>query len=386
MTRIDADWLSDKVAQQVCAMLVDAGHEAWFVGGCVRNALLDEPVTDLDIATDALPERVMHLAERAGLKSVPTGLAHGTVTVIAEQKPFEITTFRRDVETDGRRAVVAFSGDIAEDARRRDFTMNAVYAAPDGEVRDPLGGLPDLRQRRVRFIDAPGARIREDYLRILRFLRFDAWFGNPMEGLDAEGLAACAVHADGIETLSKERVGQEMLKLLSAANPAPALAAMEKSGALHRVLPGATASSLAVLVHLEEQTEQNPDPIRRLALIGGEEAEDRLRLSRAHQSVLGTLRSAISSDLGPGELGYRLGRVHGQDAVLLRAALAAVPVGSADMAQVRRGADAEFPVKPADLMPRYSGPRLGAALKELESRWIASGFALDRDALLRLLE
>ena len=385
MTRIEAEWLMDPVAQRVCAILVEAGHAAWFVGGCVRNALLGAPVTDLDIATDALPERVMHLAERAGLKSVPTGLAHGTVTIVADHKPFEITTFRRDVATDGRRATVAFSGDIAEDARRRDFTMNALYAAPDGEVCDPLGGLSDLRQRRIRFIDDPESRIREDYLRILRFFRFHAWYGDPMEGLDADGLAACAAHAVGIETLSRERVGQEMLKLLSAVDPAPALAGMEKSGVLHRVLPGATASPMAVMVHLEGQTGHDPDPIRRLALIGGEEPEDRLRLSRAHQNALGALRSAISSGAGPAELGYRLGPEAGENTMLLRAALAATPLETAEMAQVRRGAKAEFPVKPGDLMPRYAGPKLGAALKELETQWISSDFTLDRDALLDLL-
>lgn len=382
MTRIDAEWLTDANAQRVCALLTDAGFAAWFVGGCVRNALLGAPVTDLDIATDARPERVMELAAAAGLKSVPTGIAHGTVTIVADHRPFEITTFRRDVATDGRRAVVAFSDEIAEDARRRDFTMNALYAAPDGEISDPLGGLPDLERRRVRFIDDAGQRIREDYLRILRFFRFHAWYGDPGEGLDADGLAACGKLADGIETLSRERIGQEMLKLLSAQDPAPAVAAMERSGVLHWVLPGAVSASLAVLIHLEGEVSCPPDPIRRLALIGGEEVADRLRLSRADRATLEGLRLGIESGESPAELGYRLGTTRGLDAVLLQATLAGSAVQSGVLDDIGRGAAAQFPVRPGDLMPEFSGPRLGAALKELEARWIASDFKLTRDELL----
>ena len=386
MTRIEAHWLMDPHAQRVCSMLADAGHAAWFVGGCVRNALLDVPVTDLDIATDARPERVMELAEAAGLKSVPTGIDHGTVTIVTDHHPFEVTTFRRDVATDGRRAVVAFSDDIADDARRRDFTMNALYAASDGEVCDPLGGLPDLEQRRVRFIDDAEQRIREDYLRILRFFRFHAWYGDARQGLDADGLAACAELAEGIGTLSRERVGQEMLKLLSAPDPAPAISAMEQSGVLHRVLPGAIAAPIAVLVHIEQQLGHTIDPIRRLALIGGEDVADRLRLSRAHRGRLDALCAAMGSDWSASELGYRLGGERGRDVVLLQSAMAGVTVDAAVLADVNRGAAQVFPVRPADLMPHLSGPDLGAALKQLEAKWIASDFSLSREELLKLDE
>ncbi|MDH3263709.1 MAG: CCA tRNA nucleotidyltransferase, partial [Paracoccaceae bacterium] len=168
--RIDADWLHAPGPRAVMAMLRDAGHQALFVGGTVRNALLGHPPGDIDIATDAVPERVMELAEAAGLRPVPTGLDHGTITVVvAHHEGIEVTTFRRDVETDGRRAVVAFSTHVEDDAARRDFTMNALYASAEGEVIDPLGGLPDLRARRVRFVGNAAERIREDYLRILRF-------------------------------------------------------------------------------------------------------------------------------------------------------------------------------------------------------------------------
>ena len=220
--RIAGDWLALPATRAVCAALTARGDRALFVGGCVRNALLGRPVADIDIATDALPERTIALAAAAGLHPVPTGLAHGTVTIVADHRPFEVTTFRRDVTTDGRHATVAFSTDLAEDAARRDFTMNALYADPSGAVIDPLDGLSDLLARRVRFVGDPAERIAEDYLRILRFFRIHAWYGDPAGGLDADGLAACAALQDGLDQLSRERVGAEMTKLLAAADPAPA--------------------------------------------------------------------------------------------------------------------------------------------------------------------
>lgn len=378
MTRISGDWMV--AAQPVCAMLTAAGHRALFVGGCVRNALLDVAVADVDIATDAPPERVLHLAAAAGLKAVPTGIDHGTVTVIADHIPHEVTTLRRDVATDGRRAVVAFTDDLAEDAARRDFTMNALYATPDGQVIDPLGGLPDLVARRVRFVGDPVARITEDYLRILRFFRFHAVYGDPDAGLDAEGLAACAAHADGIDRLSRERIGAEMRKLLSAPDPAPSVAAMAQAGVLRHVLPGADARWLAPLVHLEGA--QAPRWLRRLAVLGGEEAAERLRLSRSDAAALAAIRSAALSDAAAAELGYRLGAERAGDAILVRAALMESAPPKAWAKEVARGAHAVFPVRAADLMPGLEGAALGARLKALENRWIGSGFSLTREDLL----
>ncbi|MBK1636132.1 CCA tRNA nucleotidyltransferase [Rhodovulum adriaticum] len=380
--RISGEWFFADHTQAVCAMLTDAGHQALFVGGCVRNALLGAPVNDIDIATDARPERVMDLAAAAGLKPVPTGFDHGTITVVAGGLPHEVTTFRRDVETFGRHAVVAFADTAQEDAHRRDFTMNALYATPDGTVIDPLGGLPDLIARRVRFIDDADARIREDYLRILRFFRFHAWYGDPAGGLDADGLAACASNADGLKNLSRERVGAELKKLLSAPDPGQSVAAMEASGLLARALPGAAAKALPVLVHLETGWGIAPDPIRRLAALGGQDHADRLRLSKAEARKLDHLRAAIGSADSPAVLGYRLGVDQALDAVLLRAALLETPLLADARDAIARGAAAEFPVRPRDLMPALSGPALGARLKELEARWIASGFALTRDDLL----
>jgi poly(A) polymerase len=378
--KISGDWLTRPATQALCAALQAGGHRGFFVGGCVRNALVGEMVGDLDLATDALPEKVVRLVEAAGFKAIPTGIDHGTVTVLAGGLPHEITTFRRDVQTDGRHAVVAYSTDLAQDAARRDFTMNALYADPSGEVIDPLGGLPDLRARRLRFVGEPAQRIREDYLRILRFFRFSATYGDPALGMDAEGLAACAELADGIDGLSRERIGAEMRKLLSARDPAPALASMAASGVLRHVLSGADPRYVAPLVHLEAGAP--PHWQRRLVVLGGQDWDNALRLSRSEQGLMARLRDQVGNALSPAALGWRLGPDAGADAVLARAAVLEGPLPDDWKADVARGAASRFPVTAADLMPALAGPALGAKLAELESRWLASDLRLSRDDLL----
>ncbi|QGY00122.1 CCA tRNA nucleotidyltransferase [Roseovarius faecimaris] len=380
---ITGDWIEDPACQAVCRMLTDAGHQALFVGGCVRNTLLGVPVGDIDIATDARPEAVIALAETAGLKAVPTGIEHGTVTVVSNGTPYEITTFRRDVETDGRRAVVVFADCVEDDARRRDFTMNALYARPDGTVIDPLGGLPDLEARRFRFIEDADERIREDYLRSLRFFRFNAWYSTAGAGLDPEALAAIAGNLEGLTSLSRERVGAEIVKLLSAPDPVFAVAAMRQAGVLHAVLPGADDRALGPLVHHEAALAVDPSPIRRLAALGGEDAAARLRLSKAQSKELTRLSDGVSSTMQAGELGYRHGAEAARDIILLRAALLEGPLDPNGFAAAEAGARAVLPVAAADFSAGYSGPVLGAKLREVEQAWIASGFALTREELLR---
>ncbi len=381
MTRLTAEWLDDPAAKAVTGALSAAGHQALFVGGCVRNALIGASVTDLDIATDATPQQTTAAAEAAGLRAVPTGIEHGTITVVAEGRGFEVTTFRRDVETDGRRAKIAFAASHIEDAHRRDFTMNALYATPMGDVLDPLGGLDDLAARRVRFIDDPAQRIREDYLRVLRFFRFHAWYGDPAGGLDAEGLAACADAIDGLAQLSRERVGQEMRKLMSAPDPAPATAAMRACGALWQILPGAGDGILAVLVHVEEAAGLAPDPIRRLAALGGQDVAEALRLSRADAARLARLTEMMGAETGAAEVGYRCGAGEAMDILALRAALGGREIDADQAKAALSGSLQKMPLRAADLMPALSGPALGAALDAAEARWIASGFALGRDEL-----
>ncbi|OBY26527.1 CCA tRNA nucleotidyltransferase [Leisingera sp. JC1] len=379
--RLDQPWLKNPATQAVCQAVAADGAQVLFVGGCVRNALLGESVSDMDLATDARPEQVMELAALAGIKAVPTGIDHGTVTLVRNGIPHEITTFRKDVATDGRRAVVAFSNDIEEDARRRDFTMNAIYARPDGEVVDPLGGLADLTRRRVRFIGTAENRIREDYLRSLRYFRFHAWFGDKAEGFDADALAAIAANLDGLAALSRERVGAELLKLLAAPDPAPSVAAMRQSGVLANILPGADDRALAPLIHLEAG--KMPSGIRRLAALGGEGLQAALRLSKSQASYLAAIREAAAGTAGASELGYRMGAEKALDSLLLRAAFLEQPLSSELEMDIALGASATFPVKARDLLPDLKGPHLGATLKELEAAWIASGFRLSREQLLK---
>ena len=379
MTRLAADWLAAPATRTVCGLLTEAGHQALFVGGCVRDALLGRRSADIDIATEAPPEVVLDLAARAGVRAVPTGLDHGTVTLVVGGRGYEVTTFRRDIATDGRRATVAFGADIAADAARRDFTMNALYARPDGEVLDPLDGLPDLRARRVRFVGDPAARVAEDYLRILRFFRFHAWFGDPEAGLDPDSLAACAAAADHLAGLSRERVGAEIRKLLSAPDPAPAVAAMAAAGILARLLPGADAAVLAPLAHVEAAGGFAPRWQRRLAALGDAAAwAEGLRLSKAERKALVAIRAALDEPTDA-VAAYRHGAEAALDAALIRAAaLGTAPPDLVD--EITRGAAARFPLRAADLSLR--GPALGAALRRLEATWIAADFELGRDELI----
>jgi poly(A) polymerase len=378
--KVAGAWLEAKGTVALMNALQAAGHLALFVGGCVRNAILGVPVGDIDITTDAHPDLVTKIATDAGFRVVPTGIDHGTVTVLADGITHEVTTLRKDVQTDGRHAVVAYSTDVAEDAARRDFTMNALYAEADGTVIDPLGGLPDLLARQVRFVGDAHRRIAEDYLRILRFFRFHAIYGDPAQGLDADGLAACAADSVGIDTLSRERVGAEMRKLLSAQDPAPALAAMEQAGILRLVLPGAAARTAPILVHFEDGSPCSW--LCRLAVLGGTDVPEKLRLSRPDAAQLAIILAEVGSVARPDALGWQFGEAPARDILHARAAVFETPLPLDWHADVKRGASAVFPVKSADLMPGLQGRELGAKLKTLQDRWLASGLTLTRDQLL----
>lgn len=377
MTRLPGELLADPALGQVLAALAAAGARAWLVGGAVRNALLGEPVADIDIATDARPAEVIRLAEAAGLRAVPTGLDHGTVTLIAGGRGFEVTTLRRDVATDGRHAVVAFTDDLAEDAARRDFTMNALYASPSGEVIDPVGGLDDLNARRLRFVGAPEARIREDYLRILRFFRFLAGYGREA---DAAGLAACAALKAGLSRIARERIGAEMRKLLAAPDPGQAVALMAEAGVLDLLLPAAQPGRLAALLAAERAEAIAPHWPRRLAALAGGDAADALRLSKAEARAQAGLRQAISAGWSLDEAGFRLGAAAATDVALLRAAEGRpLPQGWRD--RIARASDSPLPIRAADLTG-LEGAAIGRGLRAAETAWIASGFAMPAPALV----
>ncbi|MEM9122648.1 MAG: CCA tRNA nucleotidyltransferase, partial [Pseudomonadota bacterium] len=369
-----------------------------FVGGCVRNALLDGPVTDVDFATVLHPDAVMDRLQRAGVKAVPTGLEHGTVTAVLDGATFEVTTLRVDVRTDGRHADVAFTEDWAGDAARRDFTVNALYADPDGRLFDPLGGLADLRARRIRFIGDAGARIREDYLRILRFFRFTAWYGGG--GADTEGLAACQAHIGGLSGLAAERVWSEVKGLLSAPSPGAMVGAMSLAGVLPAILDAPTdVSALDRLVAAEAALGLDADPLRRLAALveieppqTQQQIADAWRLSGEEQGALRRVGDALRaegsllSDRDARAAAYTYGPSTAITALLLQA-IRRGPIAEKDL-QIARSLIAfsppSFPVSGADLLARGEepGPELGAKLKALEARWIASDFTLSKQALL----
>ena len=363
-------------------MFSDAGEEAFFVGGCVRNSLMNVPVSDLDVSTSVRSERVMELAKSCGFNAIPTGIEHGTVTVVVDGEPFEITTFRKDVETDGRRAVVVFSDRLEDDAHRRDFTMNALYARADGTIVDPLVGLPDLLARRVRFIDDANQRIREDYLRILRFFRFHAWYGDDDAGLDLEGLAACAQNIEGLSNLSKERVGAELIKLLSASEPERAVAAMDHAGVLNALLPGASTKAFFLLTSFE----QSVDPIVRLAALGRFDVAKILRLSKQQSRQYDTLRIYAEGVETIREIAYREGKKMAWDVAALRAAFFEQSMDASLSAEIEKAAKAKFPVSAQDLLADFSGPALGTMLRNLERAWIESGFRLTYEDLMKKAE
>lgn len=380
MTRQTVALPDDPALRQVLSALSAEGAQALIVGGAVRNALLGEPISDIDIATSARPEDTIRLARAAGLRTVPTGIEHGTVTIIADGRAYEATSFRRDVETDGRHATVAYSDSIDEDARRRDFTMNALYATADGTVLDPIGGLSDLAQRKLRFVGDARARISEDYLRILRFFRFLAWYGREA---DMQALSACRELRAGLSGISRERIGHEIRKLLAAPDPAQALAFMAEAGVLPLVLPGADASDMPELIEAERDfgTGALPRWPRRLALLAPEDAAGALRLSRDEARMQAQLAQAQT--MPPAAAAYRLGRAVAAQSVLIGAAHGKTPpFGWCH--DIARAHAATLPLSAADLQPALTGAALGRALRRAEAAWIDSDFTLTRAELLDL--
>lgn len=397
--RISPEWLKAPALQALFDALEQHGDEARVVGGAVRNTLFDLAVSDIDLSTTALPGDVVRRVEAAGMKAVPTGIDHGTVTVVAKGVAYEVTTLREDVETHGRRATVRFGRDWLSDAMRRDFTMNALYADRDGKIFDPVGGLADLHARRVRFIGDPAARIAEDYLRILRFFRFHAQYGAGEP--DAAGLHAVIEARDGLRHLSAERIGMEMRKLVAAPGAAETLALMSDTGLVEVVLAGvARIVDFRNLRRLDAVAPQTRSPALGLAALAGFVDEDiariseRMRLSNAERKrMLDALhladRFAGRADTAfAREMAYRAGRVAALDGFLLHWARKGGDPLNKYFLEVFKAVKSfhppAFPLKGRDLLAAgiASGPKVGETMAQLEARWIASGFALTREALL----
>jgi len=396
-------FIDDAGAQAILAALPDGSTR--FVGGCVRNALWGEPVADIDLATQIAPGTVVALLKDAKIKTVPTGIAHGTITAVVSGKPYEITTLRRDVETDGRRAVIAYTDDWTEDAQRRDFTVNALYADRTGEIFDPTGeGLADIEARRFRFVGDADQRVREDYLRILRLFRFVAWYGRDAK-ITKEALTACRENRAGLKTLSAERVWSETKKLLSAPDPVRSVRIMLQQELLDTLLPEASnVDGLTCIVALESREAIKPDPMLRLMAMMGREPlpavlmAKRLRMSNKEADRLKAWASdgeSLSSDMSERarmQAIYRSGKQTILDRARLRAAGASDPIESARwmvLADLALGwTPPTFPLRGADLVKAGvpKGPKLGKALAALEALWIRSGFSTEKPQLLAALK
>jgi poly(A) polymerase len=394
-------WLSAADSRRVLDALAARGRPVRFVGGCVRDGLLGRmgAGADLDLATAERPEEVMALLAAAGIRALPTGLSHGTVTALIDGRRFEITTLRRDVATDGRRAEVAFSDDFREDAARRDLTINAMSCDGEGRLFDYFGGREDLAAGRIRFVGEPERRIAEDYLRILRFFRFFAWYGR--EPADAAALAACRAGVDGLARLSGERIQAEMMRLLAAADPLPSLRLMAAGGVLDAVLEGPAA-----LPRLERLLVLAPeaDALLRLAALlrpppaaAGQAARvaERWRLSRADgERLLALVRDELPPlDGAPRDRRpalYRLGADRYRDLVRLAAAEAgpeAAPALAEALAAVAAWRAPTLPVSGKDVVAAgvAPGPEVGRLLGEIEDWWAAADFRPDRAACLARL-
>jgi poly(A) polymerase len=395
-------WLTSGPAARVLALLDGQGEEARVVGGAVRNALLKLTVNEIDIATTALPAEVIRRAKAAGIKSVPTGIEHGTVTLIVDTQPFEVTTLREDIETFGRKARVAFGRDWARDAQRRDFTVNGLSVDARGVVHDYVGGLGDIAARRVRFIGDPGQRIAEDYLRILRFFRIHAAYGSGEP--DRSGYLACIAGRAGLVSLSAERVRMEMLKLMVAQGAAGAVAAMAEGGLLLPILGGVTYTGpFAAMIAAERTLGLNPDPVRRLGALAVAVTEDarrlsqHLRLSNAETKALDSMghrwwRLAGMDEATARRRLYRLGADRYRDRLMLAWARAGEDVDATHWQELatlpERWSAPKFPLKAADFVARgiAEGPALGQVLALAEDAWLAADFPLDETVLKTLAD
>ncbi|WP_160008219.1 CCA tRNA nucleotidyltransferase [Rhizobium sp. 18055] len=407
-----AAWFNDPALKRVFALLNADGGEGRVVGGAVRNSLMGLDVSDIDVATSLTPDVVIERAKAVGIKAVPTGVEHGTVTLVIDRKPFEVTTLRADVETDGRRAKVAFSTDWQTDAERRDLTINALYVDEHGEVVDLVGGLADLEKRNIRFIGDAATRISEDYLRVLRFFRFFAYYGSGRP--DADGLRACAAARSKLQTLSAERVWSEMRKLLSADDPGRALLWMRTVGTLTEILPETEKwgiDAIPALVATEQALGWKPDPLLRLASIVPPDAArlaamaERLKFANAEAAFFKTWANAapVNDEISAAAFERLLYR-NGAEGIVTRIKLAlAVARGKAedDMKEMARSARLNklldhakrwvkpaFPVNGTDVMAKGipSGRQVGETLSTLENQWVEENFSSDRAALLARLD
>jgi poly(A) polymerase len=391
--QIDQPWLTQPGVQDVMQALTSGGGIARFVGGCVRDAMFHRPIRDIDIATDQTPDQVIALLSDADLRHAPTGLAHGTITAIAAGQGYEVTTLRVDQETDGRRAKVAFTEDWLGDAQRRDFTMNALYCDPDGTVYDPVGGIEDIAAGRVRFIGDARARIEEDYLRILRFFRFHAWYGGSQD-IDPDGLSACAENKDNLGSLSIERVRTEFMRLLAAEQPVPTLRHMSKAGILQQILPtDADLGSLQKLVDLEIKHNELSTERRLASLFASNRAAiaghaSGWKMSNAEKKRLRAISKGRDVSQVTRQQARQIIYQHTAKAFIDDLFLWSDDMKGDLLDLARQWPVPNFPISGDDVIALGvdAGEQVGVFLRSLEDQWVAEDFVSDRKELLTQLK
>ena len=378
----ETKWLRNPSAQKLSKLYKSFGYQVLFVGGCVRNTILKMPVTDIDLATDAQPEEIIKIAKENNIRFVPTGLAHGTITLIIDNKNYQITTFRTDFDHDGRYAKVEFTESLLLDASRRDLTINALYCNHVGEVIDPLNGLDDIKKQKIKFIGNPNERIKEDNLRILRFFRFQAIYGNKNLEIDSIALEACHNHKSKLAALSKERITSELRKILSAPNPLEVIIKMNETGVLNELFQNVSIDSLEAYLKTEEKFKININWLGRLLSLQVTQEEESLKLTRCEFKFLKQTKSAIENQIHVLEFSYYNGVENGKIYSTLQNFRHNIILSKNLLNQINSLATKKFPITAKDLMPEIRGKKLGEALRSLEDRWIKSNFTLSKKDLL----
>ena len=378
----ETKWLRNPSAQKLSKLYKNFGYQVLFVGGCVRNTILKMPVTDIDLATDAQPEEIIKIAEENNIRFVPTGLVHGTITLIIDNTNYQITTFRTDFDHDGRYAKVEFTESLLLDASRRDLTINALYCNHVGEVIDPLNGLDDIKKQKIKFIGNPNERIKEDNLRILRFFRFQAIYGNKNLEIDSIALEACHNHKSKLAALSKERITSELRKILSAPNPLEVIIKMNETGVLNELFQKVSIDSLAAYLKTEEKFKININWLGRLLSLQVTQEEESLKLTRCEFKFLKQTKSAIENQINVLEFSYYNGVENGKIYAILQNFRHNIILSKNLLNQINSLTTKKFPITAKDLMPEINGKKLGEALRSLEDRWIKSNFTLSEKELL----
>jgi len=388
--RWNMTWLKSKPVNIIWKVLSSKGAKVYFVGGCVRDSVQARKIKDIDIATDALPSEVIELAKLANLKVIKTGLEHGSVAIIVQNERFDITTFRSDIVTDGRHSTVRFSLNILDDAMRRDFTMNALYMTIDGEILDPISGFEDLVSGRVRFIGEPEKRIREDYLRVLRYFRFLTIYGEKAESLDHSTVDACSNAIFGLKTLSNDRIWEELQKILLADNPNLSLKLMYSSGVLEAILPFAKLENLHRFLILEKKFKIKFKEINRLAVLNPSQVRfwaKRFPFKREQRRWLDTLLVNLNDSSSLRVRSYKYGADLTISAYAIFKSHLSKTLDSKDLAEINAGSSQSFPINNSDLLEYYSQSKaLGDEFKRLKDLWFSSNLELDRHNLLTELK